>query len=443
MKILLLYPKPVEGLRQRETRLDYQLDCIAKLARQLLADADIEQNFSVREIAYQSHPSLHAAGSIGGALPASEMVEGLPIQNFSVTDLVSLYDRSDLVIEICGDKRTQTEFYDYKGAAITLRPTYPGSFAQNDINIECSNMEEKAWMTERVIEATQLAEQTAKVSEFVEPDMHFSQFSPLPYRLGKEFYARARDHALVFLSYGAGENTDQICDLDRETIARLLHDMEELSSLTIVTDTLETAPRAQDIANSIEEALGLETKVFSHRRGDYRDLFSVLAKCDIALFAGNALYVDSIRLGVPAYIWRSKQAGVEPLNQAFNSLQENYDTVAVLEEQRVHLERLIESHYLGHTLPNDKRVLLEAMGAIIGKIAPGIIVDSAPFINNPSVPEAIIDQPAVWHNHSLSARVRLRISNSRRKLTKFKQSPERFFQDSDHPIAKRIYTMMR
>ncbi len=438
MKILLLYPKPVEGINQRETRLDHQLDCIAKLVRGLLSEADIEQHFSVREIAYEASESEQFSRNA-----ASEIFNGKSIQDFNVTDLISLYDRSDLVIEISGEKCTQAEFYDYKGASIIIRPTYPGSFAQNDIDIECRNMEDKAWITEKVIEAKRMAEQTASLSEYVEPDMHYSQFAPLPYRLGKEFYEVKRDHALVFLSYGSGENTDQICKQDQETIALLLHDMEQLASLTIVTDTLSTQPRAKQIANAITESLGLETKVFSHRRGDYRDLFSVLAKCDVALFAGNSLYVDSIRLGVPAYIWRSKQTGVEPLNTAFQSLLDGSDLIGVIDEQKQQLERLIQSHYLGHTLPNDRRVLLESLSTIISKIAPGIMVDAESLIKNPMVPEPIIDQPPVWHTQSLSSQIRLRVSNSRRKLTKFKQSPERFFQDSEHPLAKKIYTLIK
>lgn len=437
MKILLLYPKPVEGASLRETRLDHQLSCLATLTRRLLEEADIAQNFAVREIAYK------AVDNTSQDAPASEMFGDIAVQHFSTADLLALYDSSDLVIEICGDKRTQAEFYEYQGAAITLRPTYPGSFSQNDINIECRNMEEKAWLTERVIEATKMAEETARVSEFVEPDMHYSQFSPLPYRLSKEFYSRPRQHALVFLSYGAGENSDTICDQDQHQIASLLHDMEDLAALTIVTDTLATAPRAKTIAKALQNALGLETKVFSHRRGDYRDLFSVLAKCDVALFAGSSLYVDSIRLGVPAYIWRSKQAGTDPLNDAFMNLLEDASANEVLSEQRIHLDRLIESHYLGATLPNDKRVLLEALSAIMSKLAPGIYLETSGYINNPAVPEPVIDQPRVWHTNTLSTRMKHRISRGRRKFTKFKQSPERFFEDSENPLAKRLYTMIR
>ena len=253
MNILLLYPRPVEGEYRRETRLAHQLARISGLIKDLFAHAVIEQNFQVREIAYDSDTSNdHAEGILK---PASEIFDGKELQIFSIDDLVLLYENTDLVVEICGDVKTQTEFYQYDGASITLRPTWPGSFAQNDINIECRNIQEKSWITEQVIEATNRAEQTFKIDEYVDPDMYYSQFSPLPVRLSEEFYSRKRDHALVFLSFSAGENNDRVCDADQQTLSLLLHDMESLRSLTIVTDTLKSAPKVEKIAKSLRSCL--------------------------------------------------------------------------------------------------------------------------------------------------------------------------------------------
>jgi len=55
MNILLLYPRPVEGEYRRETRLEHQLARISDLIKELFANAVIEQNFNVREIAYDGN----------------------------------------------------------------------------------------------------------------------------------------------------------------------------------------------------------------------------------------------------------------------------------------------------------------------------------------------------------------------------------------------------
>ena len=441
MNILLLYPRPVEGEYRRETRLEHQLARISGLIKELFAHAVIEQNFQVREIAYDSDTTNDDAE--GSWKPATEIYDGKELQEFSIDDLVLLYETADLVVEICGDKKTQTEFYLYDGAAITLRPTWPGSFAQNDISIECKNIEEKSWITEQVIDATNQAEQTFKIDEYVDPDMYYSQFSPLPVRLGEEFYSRKRDHALVFLSFSAGENNDRVCDADQQTLSLLLHDMESLRSLTIVTDTLKSAPKVEKIAKSLRSALNVDTRVFAHRRGDYRDLFSVLAKCDLALFAGSSLYVDAIRLGVPVYVWRSQQSGVKPLNDAFLSLSENYNPSAVLSEQRSFLDNLIKSHYLGNTLPNSSYILLTAMSEIIEKIIPGVVIDTDKLIQDSAIPEPVIDQPRVWHDDSVKRRLQNTISTGKKKFAKLRQNPDRFLKESSNPIAQKVYTLIR
>ncbi len=441
MNILLLYPKSVEGEYRRETRLEHQIACISQLIRKVLGNAVIEQSFTVREIAYETNSANESAGE--SWKPASEIFEGKELQAFSADELLLLYKNANLVIEVCGDKKTQTDFYRYDGASITIRPTYPGSFAQNDINIECRNIEEKSWITEKVIAATEQAEKIAKVDEYVDPDMFYSQFAPLPVRLSDEFYSRQRDHALVFLSFTAGEDNAAICESDQQTLSLLLHDMESLRSLTIVTDTLKTAPKVEKIAESLKDALAVDTRVFAHRRGDYRDLFSVLSKCDMALFAGSSLYVDSLRLGVPVYVWRAHQTGVQPLNDAFLSLSENYDLSAVLEQQRNVLENFVQSHYLGHTLPNNSRILIDSVAGAIEKVAPGIVIDTAKLMSESLIPEPVIDQPRVWHDDSITRRLKNSLSRGRKKFTKLRQNPNRFLQDSDHPLAQKIYTLMR
>jgi len=346
----------------------------------------IEQSISVREIAYESDENIDSEKDQWS--PASEVYEGSNLQDFTVSDLELVYQSSDLVIEVCGDKKTQTQFYGYSGASLTLRPTYPGSFAQNDVNIECINIDEKSWITEKIIEATRTEEERVKIDEYVDPDMFYSQFSPLPYRLGKEFYSRKRDHALVFLSFTAGEDSEQVCDKDQETISLLLHDMENLSSLTIVTDTLKTAPS-------------------------------------------------------PSYVWRSPQQGVEPLNDSFLTLNETYDPAAVLQQQRAHLEHLVQSHYLGHTLPNNSRVLVETMSEVIQKIASGVVIDTDKLISDSAIPQPIIDQPRVWHDDSVTRRVKNSLSIGRKKFSKLRQNPERFLKESSSPFAQKIYTLVR
>ena len=438
MKILFLYPKPVDGVTRRETRLEHQLACMSRTMQAMLTSASIEHNFTVREIAYETSASSDSASS-----SASEIYSDSVLQQFNNSELKTLYAGTDLVIEICGDKQTQTHFYNYTGASITLRPTYPGSFAQNDINIECRNVEDKAWITERIIAANRSAEEISKLEEYLEPDMFYSQFSPLPARLSAEFYAREREHALVFLSFTAGENTDEICDNDKKTLALLLHDMESLRSLTIVTDTLETAPKVEQIANYLRDALAVDTKVFAHRRGDYRDLFAVLSKCDLALFAGSSLYVDAVRLGIPVYIWRSQQHGVEPLNETFLTLADDYNPAAVHQAQRKQVEKLVESHYLGHTLPNNSRALVEAMAAVIHKLAPGVVIDTASIIDDSAMPTPVIDQPRVWHHDSARIKIRNSLSLGKKKFAKMRQNPNRFFKDSNNPFARKIYTLMR
>lgn len=438
MKILFLYPRQVEGPDRRETRLEHQLACISRLMRTLFANAVVEQNFTVREIAYES-----AVSNDNQVLPATEMYSGSELQQFTSSELASLYQSANLVIEVSGDKQTQTQLYGYEGASITLRPTYPGSFAQNDIDIECRNVEERSWATERVIEAAREAEKQFKLEEYLEPDMFYSQFAPLPARLGQEFYSRPREHALVFLSFTAGEDADEVADADKEKLSLLLHDMEALRALTIVTDTLATTPKVEEVARHLRRALNIDTKVFAHRRGDYRDLFAVLSKCDMALFAGSSLYIDAIRLGIPVYVWRGQHMGIEPLNEAFLSLAENYDPIAVHHEQRKHMEQLVQSHYLSHTLPNNSRALLDAMAAVINKLAHGVKINTQELIDDSGLPKPVIDQPKVWHDDSMRLKMLSGISLGKKKFAKLRQNPQRFFKDSSSPVARKIYTLIR
>jgi len=107
----------------------------------------------------------------------------------------------------------------------------------------------------------------------------------------------------------------------------------------------------------------------------------------------------------------------------------------VLNQQRDHLEQLVQSHYLAHTLPNNSRVLVETMSEVIQKIAAGVVIDTDKLISDSAIPQPIIDQPRVWHDDSVTRRVKNSLSISRKKLSKLRQNPERFLKESSGCLA--------
>ena len=86
---------------------------------------------------------------------------------------------------------------------------------------------------------------------------------------------------------------------------------------------------------------------------------------------------------------------------------------------------------------------VETMTEVIQKLASGVVIDTNKLISDSAIPQPIIDQPPVWHDDSVTRRVKNSLSISRKKLSKLRQNPERFLKESSNPFAQKIYTLVR
>jgi len=400
MKLLLLYPQQADKPKQRLSRLGAQLSGITQTVRSLLdrsADAQIE----VSEFAYdQGFDDL-------AKHPAADR-----------SSLSSVFDKTDLVLDISPTPGLNVSEADFVGPIIHLSPSFGGSFACNDIGISGRGRLMQSEVVSCIDTAREPYMDLQPSTHELDANMHYAAFAPLPTRVGDAFYRNEKDHALVFLSYPDHLRNEATLNSDLQILGQTLHGVENLRSLTFVCESLADAPMIQKIADALKDALGFSPSIWGLRKGEFHDMFSIMAKSSVVLFGGNSLYADAIIRGIPVFPWRNAQSGTDNIANAYRNYSEDFNRERLLKEQRKHLDRVFEAQYLDATVPNHRNCFDHVIADLINHAVHG-----EPF--------------------ALNDRLKRSVWSDRQKLLQFKQPQNHQIIRSNNRDDRQVFTRVK
>lgn len=425
MKLLLLYPKSVDASR-RPSRVEQQLASISATLHNLFADAVLRGDSEVHELAYGSAENTDSTTALSDATQA--------------THLGTVLRQSQLVVSVCADSCEQARPPQFHGAMLRVAPSFPGSFVLNDIELEACEPELKPALQNALgASRNRTAQRLASLPD-IDTAMHCALHEALPKRFGDTFYRSPRQHALVFVSYTLSERNEATRQHDKKILTELLHCAQDVRSITLVCEARRDEALVQDLADALSGSLGIVPTVWSIRSGDYDDLFRVLGKTDLAFFGGSSLYADAILCGVPAFTWRAPQGPCAPINDSFTRFLQQGDRSRVLEEQRLGLQQLMQCSHRSTTLSNERIALGRTLAELIRQLSSQSAL--APSIKQHE-PHWIVDPTPAPRQVSVRQRLSRSVWQSRRKLAKFRESPERFIADSNSRLARQVYQLLK
>lgn len=275
----------------------------------------------------------------------------------------------------------------------------------------------------------------------LDAQMHYAAFSPLPTRIGNAFYRNESDHALVFLSYPEHLNNQTTVDDDIETLADVLHSIEQLRSLTFICESLSDVRTIQLIADSLSTSLGIKPAIWGLRKGDYHDMFSIMSKADVVLFGGNALYTDAIIRGMPVFAWRTNQPGTDAISNAYRAFSDDRDFEKLKASQRAQLDRVFEAQYLDATIPNHRVCFHNVLEHVIQQA----VYDSSFTIGKKSQnqPDWVIAPARMSENRSMPDKLSRSVWNDRQTLLKFKQPKNRAVIRNERAGDQQVFTRIK
>ncbi len=431
MKILLLYPEPASGPKTRLSRTDLQLVGIADAVRGVLESVSTDPAIDVSEIVYSA--ITQASSEENNATAATDSIE-------------QLYNDADFIINVT---HSSTALGINCGKPMLhLSPTFSGSFACNDISLTASGRLQQADLVDQIQHLREPFMDNVPRSHALSPEMHYAAFTPLPVRIGDDFYRSSRKHALIFLSYPEHVRNEKTRDTDKAMIADILHSNENLKTITFVCESQRDVPLVQDVADDINRALGIAPKIVGLRRGVHHDMFSIMAKTDLVLFGGNSLYVDAIIRGIPVYTWRSEQQGAEPINTTFNHFLQDGTREQLAMQQRKQLDRLFDALYFDATLPNNKQCFNHVLLNLIAFVANRELTLSEQPNGNGTpwvITENNLDiQISTNADKVHKNRISTSVWQSRRELAKFRKAPEQYIkQQGEEAVTGFRYVKLR
>ncbi len=419
MRVLLLYPQQTEKPKQRLSRAGAQLNGITSSVKSLLD-----------RFGSQIEVSTFACEQ------GSEDKAANPATNRS--SLAKVFEASDTVIDISLEADINVKPADFAGPVIHLSPSFSGSFACNDISIKGGARLMQSDVVSCISQSRDSYLDLLPSTKELDANMHYAAFSPLPSRVGDAFYRNEKDHALIFLSYPAHLRNDDVVYNDLETLNQTLHTVENLRSLTFVCESLRDLPIIQKVADNLKQSLGLSPSIWGLRKGEYHDMFSIMAKSDIVFFGGNSLYADAIVRGIPVFVWRTNQPGTQNISQAYSQYTEDQNREALLAEQRKQLETMFAAQYLDATVPNQRRCFDTVLINLISLCAKGKQFDLTSAGTN--VPEWVIAPAMASEGRNLPDKLRRSVWSDRQKLLQFKQSQNREIMDSGDRGDRQVFT---
>jgi len=419
MRLLLLYPQQTEKPRQRLSRTGAQLDGIASSVKSLLD-----------RFGSQIEVSTFACKQGGD----DKVIEAAANRS----SLADVFDASDMIIDISLEANINVIPGDFAGPVVHLSPSFSGSFACNDICVTGGARLLQSDVVNCISQSRESYLNLLPSTKELDANMHYAAFSPLPSRVGDAFYRNEKDHALIFLSYPEHLRNDVVVNRDLETLNQSLHTVEDLRSLTFVCESLRDLPIIQKVADALKQSLGLSPSIWGLRKGEFHDMFSIMAKSDVVFFGGNSLYADAILRGIPVFAWRTNQPGAQNISQAYSQYTENQDRDAMLLEQRKQLETIFAAQYLDATVPNQRRCFDRVLTDLISFCAKGKKFDlKSPA---PAVPEWVIEPATASENRNLPDKLRRSVWSDRQKLLQFKQSQNREVVANSDRADRQVFT---
>lgn len=430
MNLLLVYPQQADGTKQRVSRASAQLNGIAKTTLDLLKRST-QTTTHVQSITYETGLN-------------DQVIQSPAMQQ----DLIAALKDTDLVIDVSPTPTSNIQPHQFAGPVIHLTPTFQGSFACNEVSVTGCGRLMQSDVVQYVDHIRKPYLGMLPSTQELNANMHYSAFSPLPTRVGDSFYRTPKDHAVVFLSYPEHLRNEATIDADKQTLNDILHTVENLKSLTFICESLEDVPMIRQLADSLQQALALKATIWGLRKGDYHDLFSIMAKSSVAMFGGNALFTDAILRGIPVYPWRSNLPGTDIIAQAYRQYSSDRltDRSALMSTQRKHLNRLIDAQYLDATLPNLRQCLDNALCELINQSLNSDISNIAPFTVHPadvSAPKWIIEPAKEPEKHSLPDVLTRSIWRDRQNVLQFKQSANRDIVSGTDRQDRQVFTKIK
>lgn len=423
MKILLLYPQQAEQRKQRLSRLGAQLSGISQSVRSLL-DRSATTQIKVTEYAY-----AHGNDDVAENSAANR------------SSLSSVFDESDLVIDISPEPDVNVGKSDFAGPIIHLSPAFGGSFACNDIRVQGRGRLMQSEVVSSISGSREPYMDMLPSTHELDANMHYAAFSPLPTRVGDAFYRNEKDHALIFLSYPDHQRNEDVLNEDLQVLSQTLHSVENLRSVTFVCESLRDVSLMQQLADALKESLGLSPSIWGLRKGEFHDMFSIMAKSSVVLFGGNSLYADAIIRGIPVYPWRSGQSGTDNIAQAYTKYTENHNRESLINAQRKHLDRLFEAQYLDATVPNFRNCFDQVLTDLFNTAVHG-----QPFELKPadgSQPQWVIAPATMSENRTMPDRLQRSVWSDRQKLLQFKQPQNPEIVRSNERGDRQVFTRIK
>ncbi len=430
MKLLLVYPQQASKPGRRVSRVGAQLQAIAATTREIL-DKCANANLQIHEFAYDYDINNKAL-----------------IAEPSLETLCTAFDDTDLVIDISPAANTNIATNGFSGPVLHLSPAFGGSFVCNDISVKGLGRLLQSDVV-RCLDDMQVSKRFVLPSTHeLDAQMHYAAFTALPTRVGDAFYRNEKEHALIFLSYPEHLRNEETINSDTQTLCETLHTVEELRSITFVCESLEDLPLIQQVADELRQALGLEPSIWGLRKGEYQDMYSIMAKSDVVLCGGSSLYADAIILGIPVYPWRTEQAGTEPIAQTY--IDNTADRSTLLKLQRTQLDNLVDALYLDGTIgnyrPHFEKMLCDLLNQLlVDKASAEDSEAERVMLQRPDAgahPLWVIAPARMSNQRNVPDRLSRSLWNDRQKLLQFRQPANREIVRRNDRADRQVFTKL-
>ena len=241
------------------------------------------------------------------------------------------------------------------------------------------------------------------------------------------------DTALVLLAEGPIGIDSTLSDA--RTIIGLLSKLTHIRKVCLLATPLVR----QSATNSLGDVLRRNSNyniIETSWKFSPSQLHAVMARSNIVLCAGTALYADALMLGVPVYTWR-QHIQAEDINDAvMNTVP--FSRRVVVEKQRLAIERLPEKlrgyqrrlHLFPNYLPALESAIISTLSGLARRYR------TIDYVNPTVLNDGHIIEPRqVAFDYNGALKISTRGITTIRKLKKLRESPSRFIKDSNTPLS--------
>ena len=430
MRVLLV--KPLSNKRQSQTssnsqslqnRLTEQLEAIAGLVEEQLKSAGIEDSTSLYYASKNDEESTRppllvftretnvSSQDIAGR---TNMEESHVLSTADVKDQLHSSEFIILFTENENECALQDHManlipVDTKTRFLTAYPCYPYSLLQNEIgySFDLNRSDRSISLEKKKIINRELQ---AKPVEPTPPlSSHYLQFEPVSNDLIYQNQAHATGVVIAPRSVIAATTTD---------LVRYLDTTKQIAALTLLTNHPDTVTEIPD---------RIKIKLINTNSIDYASVLSMLSKSSLVLTMGNGLHADACRLNIrhlnydnPAESVTGGYISAHPVQPP--SVQTPSEQTTDQLDKQISLG--ISEGYILPNHPESMSVLLNQLIDTNIRLDSSISTAAATIIPWPTKPPSSERMTGFINSWS----------SGKRKLTKFRESPKRFFRDSQHPL---------